>query len=228
MLRFAKSERLWAIAIFCFVFSFSFTVTSGWTPTEYALHSVSMAVSEAAEEPAPTAEASPAPAETEAPTSEPPSRVFPIPPEVQPASKVKVTSEYGPRKRSATTNGGQSSRIHEGIDLDCAFQPIVAVEGGTILYYDQKNSQGQHVGWGRVIILLGDSGDEHLYAHLAERWAKNNSYVHAGDKIGVCGTSGGVTGPHLHYEYFPGGSAGGTKQPVNPRPFLETLGLSPL
>jgi len=129
-------------------------------------------------------------------------------------SEVRVTSEYGPRS-SVKTSGGQTSSFHKGIDFACATgEPLIAVEGGTVVYLNDPN------GWGNAIIIRSHGGDEFLYAHTTERIAGNGKLIAAGEAIATCGTSGNSTGPHLHFEFWPKSG-----DPINPRPYLEDRGL---
>jgi murein DD-endopeptidase MepM/ murein hydrolase activator NlpD len=47
------------------------------------------------------------------------------------------------------------------------------------------------------------NGIETLYAHLEKWLLKSGTRVRTGQKIGISGASGGVTGPHLHFELRP-------------------------
>ena len=55
---------------------------------------------------------------------------------------------------------------------------------------------------------------ETLYAHLSELKVRNGQKVKRGDVIGLVGSTGRSTGPHLHYEVRKGGQA------IDPARFL--------
>lgn len=88
-------------------------------------------------------------------------------------------------------------RTHEGIDLSAPFgRPLVAVQSGRA---EQTSSSLGGLG----IELYARNGDRFYYAHLSSY--ENLGRVTAGETIGRAGASGSATGPHLHFEYHPGG-----------------------
>ncbi len=110
-----------------------------------------------------------------------------------------VTSEYGQRW----------GRLHAGIDIaPPAGTPIYAAAGGTVIL------SGWQDGYGNVVIIDHGGGISTLYGHQSERVAQQGQQVSRGQLIGYVGSTGRVTGPHLHFEV----RAGGTAQ--NPRNYL--------
>ncbi|MBK9179709.1 MAG: peptidoglycan DD-metalloendopeptidase family protein [Acidimicrobiales bacterium] len=110
-----------------------------------------------------------------------------------------VTSEYGQRW----------GRLHAGIDIaPPAGTPIYAAAAGTVIL------SGWQDGYGNVIIIDHGGGISTLYGHQSERVAQQGQQVSRGQLIGYVGSTGRVTGPHLHFEV----RAGGTAQ--NPRNYL--------
>lgn len=64
---------------------------------------------------------------------------------------------------------------------------------------------GGNASWGNFIVVYDASRDESiLMAHFAERLVKVGDTVSAGDNIGVYGSTGNVTGPHVHVERHKG------------------------
>jgi murein DD-endopeptidase MepM/ murein hydrolase activator NlpD len=67
-----------------------------------------------------------------------------------------------------------------------------------------------------VVEISHGNGMLTRYAHMSAWRARNGQQVSAGDVIGLIGSTGRSTGPHLHFEVRIYDRA------VNPRPFLET------
>lgn len=94
--------------------------------------------------------------------------------------------KYGPRRR----------RQHQGIDLPLQTgDPIYATFSGRV-----RISQYNTGGYGNLVIIRHDNGLETYYGHLAERLVETNQWVEAGQIIGLGGSTGRSTGPHLHFE----------------------------
>jgi len=88
---------------------------------------------------------------------------------------------------------------HTGIDI---FAPegttIGAAAPGTVKLAD-KEPPG-YTGYGWIVIVDHGDGISTWYAHLSAFSVKVGDTVKVGDKIGAVGTTGRVTGPHLHFE----------------------------
>ncbi|MEG0807099.1 MAG: M23 family metallopeptidase [Alistipes sp.] len=94
--------------------------------------------------------------------------------------------KYGPRRR----------RQHQGVDLPLKMgDPIYATFCGRV-----RLSQTTRSGYGNLIVLRHDNGLETYYGHLSERMVEPNQWVEAGQVIGLGGSTGRSTGPHLHFE----------------------------
>ena len=107
------------------------------------------------------------------------------------AGSTTFTDDFG-----APRAGG---RTHEGIDLSGPTgRPLVAAVDGTVTH-------STSVLGGLGIHLLAANGDDLYYAHLSAYEASGR--VAAGTIIGRVGETGDATGPHLHFEYHPGGGA---------------------
>ena len=110
-----------------------------------------------------------------------------------------VTSYHCPYQGSIHPNGKfgpRRRRQHQGIDLPLKTgDPIYATFSGRV-----RISQYNYGGYGNLVIIRHDNGLETYYGHLAERLVETNQWVEAGQIIGLGGSTGRSTGPHLHFE----------------------------
>lgn len=103
--------------------------------------------------------------------------------------------------------------FHKGIDLGCDVGNVVFATGDAVVV-SVDNGQ-RHVGYGRQILLDHGFGYRTRYAHMSKILVKPGDRVVRGQVIGESGRTGGVTGPHLHYEVIRAG------QPVNPINYFD-------
>jgi murein DD-endopeptidase MepM/ murein hydrolase activator NlpD len=109
------------------------------------------------------------------------------------------------------------SNFHTGLDFAAPTgTQIMAVAGGTITETGYSGAYGN-----RTIETLPD-GTELWYCHQNEFGTTVGATVRPGEVIGYVGSTGNVTGPHLHLEVHPGGG-----DPVDPFTALEVHGLHP-
>jgi murein DD-endopeptidase MepM/ murein hydrolase activator NlpD len=87
-------------------------------------------------------------------------------------------------------------RMHTGTDLAAPIgTPVLAVQTGEVV---AANSLG---GYGLAVILAHNQHQhETLYAHLSELLVNPGQTVKQGEVIGLVGSTGNSTGPHLHFE----------------------------
>jgi murein DD-endopeptidase MepM/ murein hydrolase activator NlpD len=109
------------------------------------------------------------------------------------------------------------SHFHTGLDFAAPTgTPIMAVAGGTITDVGYSGAYGN-----RTIETLAD-GTELWYCHQNSFGTSVGTVMRPGQVIGYIGSTGNVTGPHLHLEVHPGGG-----DPVDPFTALEVHGLTP-
>ena len=92
----------------------------------------------------------------------------------------------------------RGSRLHAGLDFTApSGTAVVAPRSGTVatVGYDPA-------GWGNFIVIKHGSGVRTLFAHLSSTAVHRGSRVGRGRLIGRVGSTGGSTGPHLHFEVF--------------------------
>jgi hypothetical protein len=127
-----------------------------------------------------------------------------------PVAGAPVTSEYGWRIHPIYGD----ERFHTGIDLGAASgTPVQAADGGTVVFADVSGSMTS--GYGQLVIIDHGNGRETWYAHLDSMNVQEGQQVAPGDVVGGVGSTGGSTGPHLHFEVRENG------EPVDPRQYVN-------
>lgn len=111
------------------------------------------------------------------------------------AGKYRITSGEGPRKSGRTTNGAKMSSYHHGADwagpTPGSKPDIQNITAGKVVW------TGNAGGYGKTVLVQNPDGYTVQYAHLDSIDVKVGDQVAAGDKIGVMGKTGNVTGVHL-------------------------------
>ena len=98
----------------------------------------------------------------------------------------ELSSGFGPR----------GARFHAGADLAAAHgTPVLASASGRVVYADWRAG-----GWGMLVTVSHGRGVRTMYAHLARISVRVGDRVAAGTTIGLVGSTGRSSGPHLHFE----------------------------
>lgn len=125
-------------------------------------------------------------------------------------------TDFGPRQAFKTDNGNWSSSYHDGIDVGAAEgTPLIASFDGTVTAV-QTSTPGS--GYGNYVAITSKDGSlEFLYGHMqrVEDGIKVGDAVKQGQVIGYVGSTGNVTGPHLHLRAHLNG------QPVDPLNYVD-------
>lgn len=74
--------------------------------------------------------------------------------------------------------------------------PIVAAGAGVVSRVENRGSQS----YGLFVLVDHADGESTLYAHMSAEYVTVGQRIDQGEIIGRVGSSGGSTGPHLHYE----------------------------
>ena len=91
--------------------------------------------------------------------------------------------------------GIRRGRRHQGIDIPLTTgTPVYAAFDGEVRVSRYAS------GYGNLVVVRHQNGLETFYGHLSSRKVKSGDWVHAGDVIGLGGSTGRSTGPHLHFE----------------------------
>jgi murein DD-endopeptidase MepM/ murein hydrolase activator NlpD len=91
--------------------------------------------------------------------------------------------------------GRRGASFHDGVDIAAPLgTPIRAIESGEVIYSDQLR------GYGNIVIVRHADGLVSVYAHNESNLVREGQMVSRGETIGRVGSTGRVTGPHLHFE----------------------------
>jgi murein DD-endopeptidase MepM/ murein hydrolase activator NlpD len=117
-----------------------------------------------------------------------------------------------PMRGVITTYYGQTIwyGIHQGLDISTAANtPIVAADGGVVIQASWSND-----GYGNMVMIAHSNGLYTLYGHLNQINVRAGQQVARGQVIGLEGSTGNSTGPHLHFEVRWGRIYGQTLNPL--------------
>lgn len=98
----------------------------------------------------------------------------------------QITSPYGWRKRRM--HKGEDIKLYVGDTVRAAFDGRVRIR------------KFERRGYGNYYVIRHENGLETIYGHLSKHIVKQDDYVKAGQAIGLGGSTGRSTGPHLHFE----------------------------
>ncbi|MFE4517562.1 M23 family metallopeptidase [Kitasatospora sp. NPDC056783] len=171
------------------------------------------------EPPYPDPAAEPAPEEAEpAPGSEAGSEAAPEPesapdPEWSaPVPNAPTSNPYG------IANRGYAAGYHTGVDFAVSpGTPLLAVGNATVV------SAGWDGAYGKEVVLRLADGHFAQYAHMSSVTVSAGQRVSAGERIGLSGSTGNSTGPHLHFEIRTNNRYGAV---VNPIAYLAGHGVT--
>lgn len=125
---------------------------------------------------------------------------------IWPTQSKVITSSFGYR----TDPFKGVSAYHSGIDIAGAIgDPIYAAMDGTVTAADQMGARGKY------IIIKHQNGLETWYMHLNDMIVSRGDKVSKGQKIGMLGSTGRSTGPHLHFQVVK------QNQAVNPLSYVK-------
>ncbi|MBN1892484.1 MAG: peptidoglycan DD-metalloendopeptidase family protein [Clostridiales bacterium] len=102
------------------------------------------------------------------------------------------------------------NKMHYGVDLGGTFgNPIVSAASGTVILVriQVKDANWGGSGYGNYLIIDHGGGMTTTYAHCKSILVSVGDTVSEGEKIATCGSTGGSTGPHLHFEVRMWGTA---------------------
>ena len=108
-----------------------------------------------------------------------------------PLTSARLTSRFG--MRFDPLAGG--SRMHSGVDLAAAEgSPVIVPQDGIVSFSSWSG------GYGLLVSVEHASGIQTRFAHLSRVMVRPGQRVQKGQVLGLVGSTGRSTGPHLHYE----------------------------
>ena len=118
----------------------------------------------------------------------------------------KINNEFGFRRNPF---GGRGYEFHPGLDIDGERGDVVAAPANGIV-----TKAGWEGGYGNMIEIDHGNGLKTRYGHLSRGDVVVGDTIQRGQLIGLIGSTGRSTGPHLHYEVRL------NDKPINPRRLL--------
>lgn len=129
-----------------------------------------------------------------------------------PSTATYISSPFGYRNTLTCTNGNKTSNMHRGIDI---------AGGGSATIKAAKAGTVNIVGWdpdgyGKWVQINHGNNLYTRYAHMKSISVSDGQKINAGEQVGKEGSTGNVTGPHLHFEVRDGGTSKDcAKDPLN-------------
>ena len=146
-------------------------------------------------------------------------QVGPIPPSpghstkyrfIWPEPKAQISQGFGPSHLVLEPPYDGYAHFHTGIDLGEPFgSQGYAADDGVVALVGSSST-----GYGRYVVIAHSGGFDTLYGHLSATLVKVGQVVTQGQTIGLEGSTGNSTGPHLHFELRI------KQQPIDPTPYL--------
>ena len=140
---------------------------------------------------------------------------------LRPPATGPITQTFGPTDLGIelpfTDDGVYYPHFHTGLDIGVGTgTPVAAAGAGTVvLATTNTGSDGRPVGYGTYVLISHGGGLFTLYAHLSRLEVAAGQRVASGQVVGLSGSTGNSTGPHLHFEVRQGG------RPVDPLPLIQ-------
>ncbi len=129
---------------------------------------------------------------------------------IWPEPSSQISQGFGPTTYWFEPPYGGYPHFHTGIDMVDKFgTPVFAADDGVVALVGNSSS-----GYGNYVVIAHAGGFNTLYGHLSATLVKVGQSVTQGTPVGLEGSTGNSTGPHLHLALRVG------QEPVEPRPYL--------
>ncbi|WP_027875924.1 M23 family metallopeptidase [Meiothermus cerbereus] len=120
--------------------------------------------------------------------------------------QTRITSYFGYRRNPF----GWGFEFHNGVDFSASYgTPVQATGAGVVVEAGWKGP------FGLAVVLDHGYGYRTLYGHLSSISVRVGQRLERGERVGLVGSTGRSTGPHLHYTVFRNGGE------VNPNRYLD-------
>ena len=132
-----------------------------------------------------------------------------------PIPEAEITQGWGPSDLDGEPPFQGFSHFHMGVDLGAPEStPILAAAEGIVFRAGAATTLGRYGGYGNFVVIAHSGNLETVYGHLDSTLVHVGERIGRGQPIGLEGSTGYSTGPHLHFEVHSGG------QVVDPSPLL--------
>jgi murein DD-endopeptidase MepM/ murein hydrolase activator NlpD len=129
---------------------------------------------------------------------------------IWPEPQAQISQGFGPSTFWFEPAYGQYPHFHTGIDLVEPFgSPVYAADDGVVALVGSSSS-----GYGIYVVIAHSGGLDTLYGHLSTALVKVGQAVTQGQPVGLEGSTGNSTGPHVHFELRI------NQKPIDPTPYL--------
>jgi len=133
-----------------------------------------------------------------------------------PMAHFTITQPFGPSTVTLEPPLGPYPHFHTGVDMAAPLgTPVMAAGNGVVVAVGHTS-----VGYGNYVIVAHGGGIDTLYGHLLQTTVNSGDRVVRGQLVGLEGSTGFSTGPHLHFELRV------SNQVVDPLPYLPVPGTS--
>jgi len=133
-----------------------------------------------------------------------------------PMVSFQITQRFGPTSFALEPPLGQYRHFHTGVDLSAPLgTPVMAAADGVVVAVGHEAS-----GYGNFVVIAHGGGIATLYGHLLDTSVSVGQTVARGQVIGLEGSTGFSTGPHLHFELRV------YEQVTDPMPYLPVPGTN--
>lgn len=133
-----------------------------------------------------------------------------------PMVSFEITQPFGPSNVALEPPFGPYKHFHTGVDLAAPLgTPVMAAAEGVVVAVGHTTT-----GYGNFVIIAHGGGIDTLYGHLLQTNAKVGDHLVRGQLIGLEGSTGFSTGPHVHFELRV------NDQVIDPMPYLPVPGTN--
>ena len=133
-----------------------------------------------------------------------------------PLAHFTITQPFGPSNVTLEPPFGPYRHFHTGVDIAAPLgAPVMAAADGLVVAIGRSA-----VGYGNYVVIAHGGGIATLYGHLLQTNVRDGDKVVRGQVVGLEGSTGFSTGPHVHFELRVNDLA------IDPMPYLPVLGTS--
>ena len=130
-----------------------------------------------------------------------------------PMAGARLTQVFGPSELLLEPPLGPYAHFHTGIDIAAPFgTTVMAAAEGVVVAVGHSR-----VGYGNYVVIAHGGGIMTLYGHLLETNVDVGNKVVRGQRVGLEGSTGWSTGPHVHFELRVDDAV------IDPMPYLPAL-----